>query len=467
MGGFLAEKYDLFVSYAHLDNQDGWVSHVIKLFKMMLEMKAGREMSVFFDPQLNANERTSQIPQKVRASRMFLAIGSPAYTQRPWTSREVAEFWDEYQDSSRMLIAERLPPNEWQSYPDAIADHIATRLYRYDDEIGDRHEYSIADDSLKSKLHKLASCVVERLAELDGTLYRPERERSNPQVLPENIAQIDGKTVLLAQTTEALDDEQIQVRALLEQQDIRVLPETEYPQGAGEFKEAFLMDLSRADLFVQLLDRRKGRCPPDMDVGYQQFQADAARENNVDTMQWRDQRIVMEEVPEDHRGLLDRETVMACGLEEFKQSLLKQAKKKVPADKPKNGAVVFIGADQSDFELARKLSAACKEHNLVAMLPNEDPDRESDGQRDLRESLETSKATVYLYGNAKVDWVRAQVRFFIKTGWQMGLPIVIGTPPPTDKPKLNISIPGAVEIEGEDEEQLIQSIIEKLSELAA
>ena len=463
----MAENYDLFVSYAHLDNEDGWVSGVVNRLRMMLAMHAGRKISVFFDPLLNANDRVNDITDRVRASNLFLAIGSPAYTQREWTRRELETFWEAHKDPSRMFIAERRPLLASMSYPKIITDHIRTPLYRYYEERELHCEYPVGNETLDLELQGLAKSIVAQLSNPGpaGNIARSDDNAGKGRSA--TISKVVGKTVLLAQSSEALDDEHTQVRAFLKQQGIRVLPETEYPQGAGEFKEAFLMDLSSADLFVQLLDRRKGRCPPDMEVGYQQFQADAARENSVDTMQWRDQRIIMDEVHEEHRHLLDRETVMACGLEEFKQSLLKQAKKKVPADKPRNGAVVFIGADQSDFELARKLSEACKEHNLVAMLPNEDPDRESDGQRDLRESLETSKATVYLYGNAKVDWVRAQVRFFIKTGWQMGLPIVIGTPPPTDKPKLNISIPGAVEIESEDEEEFIQSIIEKLSELAA
>jgi len=97
------------------------------------------------------------------------------------------------------------------------------------------------------------------------------------------------KFVLLAQTTDDVEDETDQLRSYLKQYDdeIVVLPVADYPQGGKAFRGAFERDLAQANLFVQLLGRRAGRIPPDLPEGYTWYQFERARAACIPTMHWR------------------------------------------------------------------------------------------------------------------------------------------------------------------------------------
>jgi hypothetical protein len=91
-----------------------------------------------------------------------------------------------------------------------------------------------------------------------------------PDKRPAGVANsCNGRAALfLAEVTDDLEHQRLEVRRYLEQQCVLVLPEASLPLGRAEFEAALDADLARSRVFVQLLVRcrAKGRrtCPTDM-----------------------------------------------------------------------------------------------------------------------------------------------------------------------------------------------------------
>src|SRR5262249_52251821 len=91
-------EFDLFVSYAHVDNAHGWVDALDDILRKGLAAKLGRSeaFSVWRDSQnLRGNQEISgHIPGQVRKSANFLAVLSPGYSASMHCLEELQAFLD-------------------------------------------------------------------------------------------------------------------------------------------------------------------------------------------------------------------------------------------------------------------------------------------------------------------------------------------------------------------------------------
>src|SRR5438270_854055 len=73
---------DVFISYAHRDNQDGWVTGLKrKLTEKLNPFLAGRA-EVWFDDRIEPSVRFKQeIQQKLKDTPVFVAVVSPSYLE--------------------------------------------------------------------------------------------------------------------------------------------------------------------------------------------------------------------------------------------------------------------------------------------------------------------------------------------------------------------------------------------------
>ena len=92
-------KHDIFISYAHMDNDPlikgvpGWVDFLEDLLRKTIRGKVGAEVDIFRDPQLNGFEKFSdQLGQALEESAVMLAIISPRYIKAEWCLWELREF---------------------------------------------------------------------------------------------------------------------------------------------------------------------------------------------------------------------------------------------------------------------------------------------------------------------------------------------------------------------------------------
>src|ERR1700686_784838 len=91
-------KHDVFVSYAHFDNEEDsqdirWVSRFQADLKNALRQRLGEDPQFFFDTRdFHAHEHVDFLLDTVRQSAVFVAVFSPSYAAREFTTRELEAF---------------------------------------------------------------------------------------------------------------------------------------------------------------------------------------------------------------------------------------------------------------------------------------------------------------------------------------------------------------------------------------
>ena len=125
-------EFDIFVSYAHVDDQPlidavgerptGWVATLVRHLKTELAQKIGRAeaVSVWFDAHNLRGHHTlvDEIAARLERSAIFLAILSPGYAASQWCWDEVSLFTRGSPDlARRIFVVEKAPLDEGSAMP--------------------------------------------------------------------------------------------------------------------------------------------------------------------------------------------------------------------------------------------------------------------------------------------------------------------------------------------------------------
>ena len=89
------EPFDLFVSYAHTDNGDGWVAALVEAIKQThARFRPAQPWRLFFDTHAihTLDDWENRIGLGLRTARVMLALVSPAYFRSEWCRREWQTF---------------------------------------------------------------------------------------------------------------------------------------------------------------------------------------------------------------------------------------------------------------------------------------------------------------------------------------------------------------------------------------
>src|SRR5262245_4630654 len=115
-------RYDVFISYAHFDNEADtqdirWVSRFQVDLRKALCQRLGVEPEIFFDTRaLQAHHELDVLVPIVRESAIFVPILSPSYVKREWTLKELEAFESTKSERNRIVTVELLPVKE-SDYP--------------------------------------------------------------------------------------------------------------------------------------------------------------------------------------------------------------------------------------------------------------------------------------------------------------------------------------------------------------
>jgi hypothetical protein len=397
----------------------------------------GYEPAVFFDAlDLDFNQPIQTVLAHARQSAVFLPIISPSYIARRWPNDELNAFSAEAVEQDRIFVIELLPAYDelplplrglhrkefwWKDEKEGSAPRKFTPKYR-----SEKYIDGLAD---------VAYLIAKRL--------RAMNPRATTQA--RNASSVAGKTVLLAEVTDDLRRVRRQVREYLEQFDVNVRPQQDYPDAPLEFIEVFNADLAEADAFVQLLSEvRSAKWPKFADDANRdsesqgQFQYDSAKRREIPVLQWRHPMADVSTVTHWDQRLLSGPDVLVMGLQEFMKEIRKTLEKPVPEGTtlPVAGRqLIFINAASSDEELTERLSKAFDNDpdlHVQTSLFKGSPDQIL---KDLEDNLKACAALLVVYGNSEPYWVRAQLRLYEKLkGLRTEAPrlkaILLGPPPP-------------------------------------
>ncbi len=461
-------RFDVFVSYAHHDNEPGvdglqWVTQLKQYLAGALKQELGRgsgDLAFFFDSGVRANQQLPELLEAARHSAILLIVGSPAWLASDWCQRELKAFQDAARDPSRIFMAERRPLRAGDRYPDEVAEHIHLDMH-FCEEGGPCIPLSpkFQDSRFSNAVHRLAAPIGDRLVALRSAAAGKEADdpRKTAPARP-----IDGCTVLIAQPTDDLAAATDQLDGYLRQCGIATVRASDLPQGGIEFVNGFERHLGECQLFVQLLGPYPGRKPADLPLGYTLFQAQRAEAAELAMMQWRRPGAEADADAEDasHRALLDGRTVTVSSLEEFKEAV----KSKVldmtrpappgPRAMKKPCDVVFIDADPSDLDGALKVKQEFVNAHFGVDIPM--PRKSAEAARlELTSGFIESDVIIFLYGSSQPTWIKGQMRLFTKLQHQREkepkLVAIYAGPPPETKEEIGFAIPDAREIACRDD----------------
>ena len=88
-------QYDIFISYAHVDNLEGWVDRFHTNLKIKLAQRFGRmdRVQIWFDPQLTGDALFDDvIRNRINNCALFLALNSNGYNESEYCQQEVIWF---------------------------------------------------------------------------------------------------------------------------------------------------------------------------------------------------------------------------------------------------------------------------------------------------------------------------------------------------------------------------------------
>ena len=227
--------HDIFVSYAHNDNQplvpgtDGWVGTLVNLLRVRAVEKIGsNDLDIWMDYELSGNSPvTSTITEALTRSAILLFVGSESYLASGWCQRELNAFLrgsveDRKLDALKRLFMISRDKIDRSRLPGPLRDIIGYKFWREDAgrpiplgfPLPERN-----DTEYWSALNTISFEIADTLKTL----------QQGPTTPPQT-----GPIVHLAEVTEDLEPLRQDVAAYLSQAGISILPNTYYPRDTTE-----------------------------------------------------------------------------------------------------------------------------------------------------------------------------------------------------------------------------------------
>jgi len=453
-------EHDIFVSYAHVDNQPapnvqtGWVSTLVDGLRAYLGQKLGRAeaFDLWRDPRLSAHEPlTPAILSTVEKTAVMVVVLSPGYLASEWCGRECETFLkkmasERERSGGRVFVVER-DRVEPGGKPEAFRDLPGYQFWFKEPEGGRIRILGDTEPIPKDPKHLP---YYEKLNDLAHDLAQ-ELKRLKTSVETPGAPQIDTRpAVFLADVTDDLVFQRDEVKRYLGQMGFRVLPlkdlRVHYLSDPDKLSSIMAQDLPSCRLFIQLLSNLPGPRPHGK-PGFARVQFEAARRAGTPILQWHAPQLAVKEVSDqEQRELLEGTTVFVDSLEAFKAEAARRASPKPPAPKPRVIAenIVFIDAHAEDDALGREIHRAVKTRGLGCVVPLRKGSPE-EVRQDLEQRLLDCDGVLIVYGSVTQAWARGHVMQCHKKKGKREQPlkvVAVCEGPPEDKEPLGLELPG-------------------------
>ncbi|MET0623991.1 MAG: TIR domain-containing protein [Pyrinomonadaceae bacterium] len=303
----MSYDYDLFISYAHIDDlspfggEKGWIDLLHERVSVLLAQALGYELKIWRDGHsLRGNDDLSgAIGEGVTRSLLLLPIISPRYVQSDWCNREMATFHaapppttngvaPSFRSRVFKVVKTPLPDHLKNREPEHIRDLIGYQFYGEDESSGVLTEFSpdASDKQYWKTLNRLVADIKRTIIELKhapgSAAPAPHVSTQTPAAVAPNAAAPAAVTprapvgasadaqappsefVFLAETTGDLAGEREALRDELRQRGYGVLPEQRLPlDERRRVEDVVRADLARCRLSVHMVGARYGSTPED------------------------------------------------------------------------------------------------------------------------------------------------------------------------------------------------------------
>jgi len=441
-------EYDIFISYAHVNNQrveedeDGWVGQFQKHLDVQLSQLVGRMgvIKIWWDPSLDGNQLFNRtIQERVNRSAVFLALTSKGYLASDYCQQELSWFVQKATtepyglsigDRVRIfnLLLNNIPHTAWPEAYSGTSGHIFHDATT-DDEIG--YPLDPAEKPFKRQIRSLVEAIYRTLEDFRAAhsaaakgLDRQEPVSERSGKAPE---QAQSKlTVFLADTTDALSNLRRRVASELQQQGVNVAKQTPPPFEAVHHDEQARDEMERADLSVHLLDRLPGREIVDQsEHTYPWRQAELGLVHSRAQLIWTPPVLDSEAIEDEpYRRFLEglengpRKGANYNFIRESPTALTREImavldRIKRPAKPPSAPSAALLDTHLKDQLHALELSRFLLERNVQPYI-NPEADDPSRNVKVLEERLKQVSRLIIVFGDVAEEWVRARLGEAVK-----------------------------------------------------
>jgi hypothetical protein len=441
--GFLPDyEDDIFISYAHNDNQPliegqpGWVDTFHKALERRLQVHLGAKPSIWRDPRLQGNEYFADtLVEQIPKVAILISVLSPSYNNSEWCRREMQMFHRiatetggiRLGNKARIIKVEKIHV-PLEKHPAELQGMTGYQFYYMDDHRA--RELSPESGPHAVDYWQRIDDVAQDVSELLQTL---KARATSPDV---QVFQVPaGDTVYLAETSFDLSPQRDSIKRELQERGHLVMPDRPLPLNGPELQQAVRNYLQTSKLSIHLIGANYGVIPEAADRSVVCLQNDLAAErstgNSFARLIWLPeglesredrQRQFIEYLKNDSLAQQGAD-VLQTSIEELKTYIQDKLRPKPKAHagngngnghKVQEGPLrVYLICDKQDYDAIAPLEDHLYSQGYEVTLPLMEGD-EAEVHEDHKESLMLCDAVVIFYGNASEGWLRTKLRDLMK-----------------------------------------------------
>lgn len=427
---------EVFISYAHIDNQPpaeglkGWVETLHERLLIRLGQLTGEPVTIWRDRKLQGNDVFAEtLVTRLSKAALLVTVISPRYVRSEWCLKELEEFCKSASEGGGLNVGDKLRVFKvvklhipLESHPPQLRGVLGYEFFEYDAERGRPKEFNpdvVPHRDIKywEKLDDLAYDIkqlIEMMREAGGTAAASASADSTAR-----------KTVYLAETAFDLRQERDLIKRELQQHGHVVLPEVELPLSGAALAETVRECLRRSDLSVHLIGSNYGIIPEEESRSLVEIQCELAGEtgDGLRRIVW--MPLGLEPRDERQRRFVDHFRLGLNGQRDIEvlQTSLEDLKKLVaervnvgPSAPAASAAAygasppsVYLICDREDLDEVTPLEEYLYESGLDVILPAFEGD-EAQIREDHRANLLECDSVVLYFGRGSEIWLRMKQR---------------------------------------------------------
>lgn len=428
-------EYDIFVSYAHVDNiafpgqADGWIEQFYKNLNLMLAKRFGRldMIKIWWDnKKLDGSKLFDQsIEEGIKKSAIMICLYSPGYMQSAYCKQELDLFYSKVQsekaglkigDRSRIInvLLNNIPFKQWTT------ELSGTSGFPFHDARDPDHFGETVDtlsQEFRIQMQKVRDSIWHILND-----FHSVQPAGKQQEEPGTATGHHAFTIYLGEVADTLRTSRKRVATELEKKGYRVIAGVPPPDEGPSHEQAVKDALQKADLSIHLLDDYPGReIVGEEDISYPQKQAELALGSSKPKMIWIPAETDFENIEDEkykqfliglengvassksYEFIRGSKSTLAQEIIDFAEQLnvkQQQLKQKPVSEK----MAVLVDTHFNDQMYALDLGRTLLENQIQPFInPQEDDPRRNINL--LGDRLSQVKKLIFLYGSVSKEWV--------------------------------------------------------------
>ncbi len=440
---------DIFISYAHIDNQplskdqEGWIDSFHRALEIRLQELLGDRPKIWRDPKLQGNDVFSDtLVDQFSKAALLVSVFSPRYVKSDWCKKELQEFLQVAEKTKSLVIGNKsrvfkvlktLVPLELQ--PPEVQGMLGYEFFQVDKATGKPSEFrqEFGPEAIQNFWAKLDDLAWEIHQLLEILKKQNGKNGKHAAVAPSApSAPATGPAIYLAETSFDLKGERDKIKREFEHKGYAILPDQALPLEAEACKAAVRSHLAKCKISVHMIGENYGVIPEGDFCSVVHLQNDLAAEHSRDEaafsrliwmpaeLEARDprQQEFVAFLQKDHEAQKGAD-VLQTPLENLKTVIEDKLRAKPKLEKKSAAAArtgplrVYLICDKIDLDAASKLEDFLFDRGFEVFPPILEAD-EGEVHDAHKEQLLLCDAAVIYYGQAGDSWLREKMRDLIK-----------------------------------------------------